>query len=169
MTSFSQLFIQTDWLPRKDETLILPLKQQELYQMLRQATKPAHEAPRKDDPVRYRFQGQLQLNQFILSRTLGHPDNYLPRIIGQVEGTSRGVIVFLRYRLFGSTLLFLYLSSLMLFFLTLIFTLLFPHTLYALSALAAGLGNYWITLTNFQRQVERSHEVLLDVLEEAET
>lgn len=166
MNWLSRLFLASDGLPRHEETLILGLQPTEIMQTLRQSTKPADERRHKNDHERYAFHGTLSEHGFDLAPTLAYPSNYVPRIRGRIEGTSLGCIITLKYRLFPSTKLFLVLVSAMLFTLVLLFTLAFPNVLYALSALLAGLGNYWITLTSFHKQTSEAHKRLLRLLEE---
>lgn len=166
MNWLSRLFLTSDGLPRDEEILILGSQPEEVLQMLHQSTKADREGRHKNDHERYAFHGTISGDTFTIAPTLAYPSNYVPRIEGRIAGTSLGCVVWLNYRLFPSTQLFLVLGSAMLLSLLMLFMLAFPNVLYALTALLAGIGNYWITLTSFRKQTREAHERLLRILEE---
>jgi hypothetical protein len=51
-----------------------------------------------------------------------HPDNFLPLIVGKIEATSKGSILFITYRMFPSTLFYLSFLCLMLLLASLFFS-----------------------------------------------
>ncbi len=114
----------------------------------------------------YMFNGIIQSDKFIISRKLNHYQNFIPRIRGRIESTSRGSIVFVKYSLFfGSLLIWLLVSSIV-FTIGLVFLLLQQNLTFFLIALAGLIINYAVILANFNRQVKISQmdlEYLLNV------
>jgi hypothetical protein len=114
----------------------------------------------------YMFNGIIQSDKFIISRKLNHYQNFIPRIRGRIESTSRGSIVFVKYSLFfGSLLIWLLISSIAL-TIGLVFLLMQQNITFFLLALAGIVINYVMILSNFNRQVKISQmdlEYLLNV------
>ena len=152
--------------PNEQETLVLPLSAREVTRRLRQVTQPsvAQEGPLQTDPSTFLFNGQVEKHSFRLSQKIARPNNFLPFIIGTLEPTSQGCLLFVQYRLFTMTLAFL------VFWLVVSFGfgwyLAWYERLYHYAALSVGVGlvNYMVALLNFRKQVGISRRLLRQVL-----
>ena len=152
--------------PTEQETLVLSLSAQDVVQRLRAATQPSAAQDRwpSPDARAFSFNGQVQPRSFRLSRKIARPNNFLPFITGEIEPTSQGCLVFVRYRLFAMTIIFL------VFWLVVTFGfgyfLARYEQLYHYAALSAGVGviNYGVAVLNFRKQVAMSRELLREVL-----
>lgn len=150
-------------LPRQTETVISPLQPSEINRRLDGLTaSPSLRSNRNSKGMV--FQGRVHNRNFILSRKISHPNNFIPLVNGRIESTSKGSIIFIKYTLFRSSLLFLSFAIGIAFLVGVIFILLDLPTLYTITAFALGLANYLVTLLNFNRQVRITHEALLDAL-----
>lgn len=152
--------------PNEQETLVLPLTAHEATRRLRQVTQPsvAQEGPLRTGQSVFLFNGQVNEYAFRLSQKITRPNNFLPFIIGNVEPTSQGCLLFVQYRLFTMTLAFL------VFWLIVTFGfgvyLAWYERLYHYAALSVGVGlaNYAVALLNFRKQVGISRRLLRQVL-----
>lgn len=149
-------------LPLYEETLVLPFHLEETSRKIRLATRPLEKDVEYPETVeeRFLFNGWVKENRFRISRKVRHPENFLPIIIGEMEGTSTGSILFIRYRLFFSSALFLVFWSLI--SLLFCFFLLFIREQYLYGALAGTLGilNYVVATKNFHLQIRSSRQAL---------
>ena len=95
--------------PNQQETLVLPLPAGEVVQRLQQVTQPsaAQEGPLTAGDSAILFNGQVEKQSFRLSQKIARPNNFLPFIVGTLEPTSQGCLLFVQYRLFTMTLAFL--------------------------------------------------------------
>lgn len=95
-----------NWLPFGRETLVSALSKEELLDRLTAVTR----GTRDDGPPELRplFYGQVGAHGFRLSRVIEKGDNFLPLLLGKVEDTPRGSILFVRYQLFSPTRFFLW-------------------------------------------------------------
>lgn len=152
--------------PNEQETLVLPLSASEVVQRLQQVTQPsaAQEGPLRTGDSAILFNGHVKKQSFRLSQKIARPNNFLPFIIGTIEATSQGCLLFVRYRLFTMTLAFL------IFWLIVTFGfgayLAWYEQLYHYAALSAGVGvaNYAVALLNFRKQVGISRRLLRQAL-----
>lgn len=158
-------------LPVRHETLVLPYSAKAVYRRLWKSVKPV----RKQDPMpevpdgEFRFNGRIAPMDFIISRRVPFPENFLPLIKGRIESTPLGCIIFLRYRMFFSTNFFLAFWSLIT-FLSGLFLLLYKQY-YWQSAAAFGIGvfNYILVIHSFNRQVRKSRQLLNEIFEQLES
>ncbi|MCA6074400.1 hypothetical protein [Fulvivirga sedimenti] len=148
-------------IPYKSETVVSTLPPQEVLLRLQLATMPAVERQKSKGAA---FQGLIADDHFRISQSLSHPNNYVPLIEGQLDQTRHGTIIFLRYKLFFSSAMFLV-------FWTMITGaagafLLFTKQNYEYAALAFAMGllNYVIVMMNFKKQVHISHNLLMEKL-----
>ncbi|MDX1629803.1 MAG: hypothetical protein R3345_13945 [Fulvivirga sp.] len=150
-------------IPYKQETIVSSYTLYEVVEVLNKITTP---------PVRSKqyleknavFIGTIRDNEFKISLKVDAPENFLPIITGRVEETSMGCILFLQFKLFFSSFLFLVFWSVICLAIALFFYLAVGETVYAFISLTAGVVNYVITLTAFQRKVKESHNVLMNAL-----
>jgi hypothetical protein len=154
--------------PIYTETIVLSYDRQTLLVKLDEAVRRVSEGPRMDNPKEDKeklFNGVLNESGFRISKRIKHAENFLPLISGQIESASGGSILFLTYKCFFSTLMFLGFWSII----TLIagFVFIFPGENFStgLSLVAFGVGQYILSMFFFYRQVNISRKVLFDILE----
>jgi len=153
-------------LPAENETLVLPYPGEEAFQRIRRATRPLEPyLPLSVQEETFRFNGVVEEDEFRISRKITRPNSFLPVITGKVAPTSKGCIVFLSYRLFSSTLLFIGFWSLLTLLIALYFFLYEKLYSYGALALALGIANYTIALLNFRKQVKISSWLIKQTLE----
>ena len=143
---------------------MLSLSADEAVRRLRAVTRSAASAVEQPELEVIRFNGQVASRSFRLSRTVDRPNNFLPFIIGTIDATSQGCLVFVRYRLFTMTLAFLAFWLMVSFGFG--YYLIRYEGLYHYAALSVGVGvvNYAVALLNFQKQVRVSQALLREVL-----
>lgn len=93
-------------LPFGRETLVSSLSKEQLLDRLSAVTRGAHSEGSPELPPL--FNGRVEANRFRISRVIEKGDNFLPLLLGKVEHTPRGSILFLRYQLFSTTRFFLW-------------------------------------------------------------
>lgn len=149
--------------PVREETIVSPHSQDEVINRLKSLTTPPVLSKKDQDPKAV-FVGQIFEKSFRLSLKINAPENFLPIVYGIVDKTSMGSIVFLKFKLFFSSLMFLiFWSSICL--LACIFLLLIAKEItYGFLALFIGLLNYAVTMFTFNRKVKESHKALMNSL-----
>lgn len=154
------------WLPVENETLVLPYSGDKVFERLRKATRPLEPyLPLSVQEEDFRFNGVIEVDEFRLSRKITRPNSFLPVITGKVAPTSKGCIVFLSYRLFSSTLLFIGFWSVLTLLISLYFFLYEKLYTYGTIAVIIGVANYMIALLNFRKQVAISSQLVKQTLE----
>ncbi len=144
--------------------MVLPVPMEKILTDLARVTRPVSLSVKKGE-TRYLFNGSVERGRFIISRKVDYPNNYIPLITGWVEDSTRGCILFLKYRLFFSSLIFLIFWSVVCILLSLFLFFMAGETTYALIALAAGATNYVVTLMNFHKQYSLSRKLLLKAID----
>ncbi len=153
-------------LPYFQETLVLPWPEQETASKLKQATRPLEKGVEYPDAVEksFLFNGWVKENRFRISRKIKHPENFLPLIIGSIEGTSAGSIVFVQYRLFFSSAIFLIFWSVTAVFLCFFFLIFYKNYIHSAVSALLGVLNYIVATKNFHLQIKSSRKALNEVL-----
>ena len=153
-------------LPYFQETLVIPWSGADTHRKLRQATRPLEIGVDYPDAVerKFLFNGWVKENRFRISRKIQHPENFLPLIVGRIEGTSTGSILFIRYRLFFGSALFLVFWSIISILLCLFFLIFYQKYIYSAVSLSLGIFNYVIATKNFHLQIRSSRRVLNEAL-----
>ena len=153
-------------LPYQQETFVLPYAAAEALNRLRPFTRPVDKGYEYSEPdeKRFLFNGVIYTNSFRISRIVLKPENFLPLLVGRLEATSVGSLLFIQYRLFFSTTLFLVFWSVVCLLLTLFFLIYHEAWLYASVAFGIGCVQYVIAVKNFSWQVGRSRRELEKVL-----
>ena len=153
------------WLPVKQETLILPYSLPEAEARLQaslQKPDPDWGMPKLSAPQPV-FTGWVKNRHFRISRSLHRPQNFSPLLIGSLEATQRGSIVFIRYSLFPTTLFYLLFWSVVALGLTVLFIAGNSNYWYATIAGSLAIAQYLIALQSFARQVKYSSTLLSSV------
>ena len=153
--------------PTESETLVLPAPADRVLRLLRNAIQPPASQNRLAVASRegYLFNGKIDGESFCLSQKITRPNNFLPLIVGTIDPTSQGCLVFVRYRLFNTTRLFLAFWSVVSVGFA-IYLAAYEH-LYGYAAFSVGIGttNYLVATLNFRRQVGISQRLLRQVLD----
>ena len=84
-----------NWLPFGRETLVSALSKEELLDRLAAVTRGTR--PEGLPELGPLFYGQVGVHGFRISRVIEKGDNFLPLLLGKVEDTPRGSILFVRY------------------------------------------------------------------------
>lgn len=158
-----------EYLPFRSETIVLPYGATEVKSRLIKVIKPVRDKhQQKDDEEtessHYVFNGTFENDRFTISQIIKHPENFLPLISGKIDATSVGCIIFLKYRMFFSTNMFLGFWSVVTFLMTLLFVIGYNNYLYATVCFGFGVVNYSIAIANFNIQVKKSKRLLDQVL-----
>lgn len=153
-------------LPLHQETFVLPFNGQETIWRLKQVIRPLDKdvAYPEEAEAKFLFNGWIEENRFRISRKIRYPENFLPLMIGRIETTSVGSILFIRYRLFSSAAMFLVFWTVISLLLGLFFLLFHQEYLYAAVAFGLGMGNYFIATKNFHIQIRSSRKALNEAL-----
>ena len=152
------------FLPKETETLVLTTPSQELLKRLDHVVYTAEDKNNESEEEEYQlFTGTIEQNAFVLSLKMKRPDNFIPLIKGNVEDTSKGSIVFLKYTLFKSTRMFLVFWTVIIFILALILIALQGKFWYGSLALLLSLANYTVTVVNFRRKMKVIRDYLMKV------
>jgi hypothetical protein len=111
----------------------------------------------------FKFNGRVDEGSFRLSLAIDKPDSFLPLILGNIEETPKGCILFLRYRLFPSSSFFLGFWTVVTLVLTVFFGL--SHKpIYAGFCFLACIGNYSFAWNYFKRKIKISQEIFHRIL-----
>ena len=152
-------------LPYHSETLVSALTKEEVLGHLIRVTRNVDfvDARTQLDP-KIRFNGTVSQDGFRISRVIRRGDSFLPLVTGEVESTARGSIIFVRYRLFPTTVFFLaFWTFVLMAFAAYYF---FGEQNINYGSVCGGLGvvNYLMALYFFQRQVKASREIFHELI-----
>lgn len=95
-------------LPQSSETLVVAMDGTEVRNRLLKATAP--KAATRSEIIRNPatvFTGYVMEDRFRLSLKITRPNSFLPLIVGTIDPTSTGCLLFLNYKLFPSTRMYL--------------------------------------------------------------
>lgn len=158
-------------LPYHQETLVSPLSREALLARLAQVTRTqvspqqgkGEELPQLEGK-QVVFNGAIGEANFRLSQVLRKGDTFLPLLLGQVEATPRGCLLFIRYRLFPSAVFFLVFWTIVLLSFSTFYFFVEQQYGYGAICLALALGNYAASVFFFQRQLMRCRRLFEDVI-----
>jgi hypothetical protein len=155
-------------LPYKNSILILPFKADEIEYKLRQRIKPLANDFSISTPAgsSFLFNGWIGDYKFRISKQISHADNFLPLIVGKIEATSKGSIIFITYRMFPSTMFYLSFFCLMLLLSSLFFLLVEKNWITSGFLFLILLGIYIISILDFNQKVGISRSLLEKTLSE---
>lgn len=152
-------------MPFYSETLVSALSKAEVIEQLSRKTREVNFLDKRshiEDALV--FNGYVGKNSFRISKVIQKSDTFLPLILGKVEDTARGSILFLTYRLFPGALFFILFWSIVLVGFSLFYFLLVKNPLYGGICGGMALLNYALGLFFFHRQVKSSrakfHELI---------
>jgi hypothetical protein len=155
-------------LPYKNSILILPYRADEVEYKLRQKVKPLSNDFLLTPPpaANFMFNGWIGEYKFRISKRITHADNFLPLIVGKIEATSKGSILFITYRMFPSTLFYLSFFCLMILLSSLFFLLVEKSWITSASLFVILLAIYLISVLDFNQKVGISRKLLEKTLSE---
>ncbi|MEB2774808.1 hypothetical protein SYJ56_05790 [Algoriphagus sp. D3-2-R+10] len=153
-------------LPYDSETLVSALSKEEVLGHLNRVTREVNYLDQrslsKDGII---FNGLIGQNGFRISKVVNRADTFLPLILGKIETTPRGCILFIDYRLFPGALFFIAFWSIILLAFTAFYSFLLPNYAYASISFIIGLGNYIVAMYFFNRQVKASRKVFHQLID----
>lgn len=146
--------------PYDSETLVSALSKEEVLSHLNRVTR---EVNFLDQRTQVRgdivFNGLVGQKGFRISKVVDKGDTFLPLILGKIEATPRGCILFINYRLFPGALFFIAFWSIILLAFTAFYSFLLPNFSYAIICFLLGIANYVVAMYFFNRQVKASRKV----------
>ncbi|MDA0315406.1 MAG: hypothetical protein O2829_07045 [Bacteroidetes bacterium] len=151
-------------LPYFQETLVSPLSKEALLSKLAGVTHVQGGEFHADELAQKVFNGRIGADHFRISRRLKKGDTFLPLIVGSVENTPRGSLLFLRYRLFPSVLFFMSFWSLVLLAFALYYFFVPQSWSYGGLCIFLALFNYGMGVFFFQRQLGICRELVQDAI-----
>lgn len=110
------------------------------------------------------FYGIVGQKGFRISKAILKGDTFLPMVLGNVEETPRGCIIFLKYRLYPGAIFFLAFWSLVLVGFTAYYFGVSGQYLYGSISFTLAIFNYLLALFFFQRQVKSSREIFYKLI-----
>lgn len=147
--------------PVIEKTIICENTQHEIIKRLYDLTSPPTRTQSKNNDL---FVGTMGEDSFTVSKKIRSPQNFLPLIKGSIEGTGKGCIIHLKYQLFFSSFLFLSFWSIICLVMMVLFFFTYEEYIYGTLVFAAGTMNYLVSFVNFNKQVAKSHEMLIEAL-----
>lgn len=149
-------------LPSHDETLVLPLRAEEVINRFSRVTRNDLTAVQDKSIL---FSGWVKEDRFRISLKVSRPNNFLPLIKGRIESTSSGCLIFIDYHLFPTTKLFVSLWLLLTCLFAIVIGFQYSSLWYSLGGLTIAICIYLITWSNFNLQLNLARKELLKVLE----
>lgn len=147
-------------LPHYSETLVSPLSKEEVISQLNKVTFWVNYLDKRTQQNQDAFfNGIVGQDEFKLSKIVDRGDTFLPLILGKVEETPRGCILFLEYKLFPGAIFFLSFWTVILLAIAAFYILINPNYFYATVAVGLTAINYFIALFFFNRQVKNSRQI----------
>lgn len=156
------------WLLYFTETLVLPFEIKmvksrllEQVRFLETFKRPYSSTAAAGIP--YKFNGFFKENEFRIFKSLQAPQNFIPLVIGRIEPTSGGCILFITYTLFFSTRMFLIFWTLICIGFVLFFSLVHQNIFMAVVAFVLGLINYLIAVAGFKMHLKKTRRELHEI------
>ncbi len=147
-------------LPYHSETLVSALSKQEvLGHLIRVTAEVNYLDQRTRGDKRILFNGMVGQKGFRISKVIDKGNTFLPLVLGQVEETPRGSIIFLKYKLFPGATFFLAFWSIVLVGFVFYFLAFAQNFGYGAICFALAILNYGLAIYFFNRQVKASRSV----------
>ena len=135
------------------------LSKKEVLSQLNKVTVEVNYLDRRSQNRNAFFNGIVGQNGFRISKVVDKGDTFLPLILGKIEETPRGSIIFLEYRLFPGGIFFLSFWTIILLATSAFYIFINPNYFYSSVAIGLTICNYLIALFFFNRQVKSSREI----------
>lgn len=144
--------------PFHTETLVSALSKEEVMEHISRKTREVNflDKNQLQNQKGIAFNGIVGNQSFRISKVIQRSNTFLPLILGEVEDTPRGSIIFLRYKLFPGALFFVVFWSLVLLGFTAFYWGISQHWLNGGICLVLALINYFLAVFFFHRQVKES-------------
>ncbi|MCH6199035.1 hypothetical protein MMU07_05580 [Aquiflexum sp. LQ15W] len=151
--------------PNHSEVLVSSFSKKEVEERLSMVTRDVNFLDYEERLQKgCKFNGKLGKDAFRLSLVVDKPDSFLPLILGKIESTPKGCILFLQYRLFPSSAFFLGFWTVVTLALAMFFGFVSQKPIYALLCLLACVGNYYFAWNYFKRKISLSKEIFHEIL-----
>ena len=151
--------------PNHSEILVSSFSCEEVARKIAAVTKKVNYLDYAEYSVEnYQFNGEVDKNRFRLSLVIKRADSFLPLINGKIEPTRSGCILFLKYTLFPSSILFLAFWSAVTLLAALFLALNNNQWLYASLCVLAGAGNFAFAWMYFKSKLKQSQMIFHQML-----
>jgi hypothetical protein len=151
--------------PNHSEVLVSSFSKKEVEERLTMVTRDVNFLDYEERLQKgFKFNGKLGKDAFRLSLVVDKPDSFLPLILGKIESTPKGCILFLQYRLFPSSAFFLGFWTVVTLALSMFFGFVSQKPIYALLCLLACVGNYYFAWNYFKRKISLSKGIFHQIL-----
>ncbi|HWA34456.1 MAG TPA: hypothetical protein VG737_10020 [Cyclobacteriaceae bacterium] len=149
-------------LPSHHETIVLPHSAETIFRKMYWATsdKPFMQPNEQN----LKFNGWVKEEKFRISVRVHRANNYLPLVIGEIESTSSGCILFIDYKLFPTTRMLLVLWTILLVLGALIFSYQTKNIIYLAGGLAVIALIHFVVWSNFNLQLDITRKALHKLL-----
>ena len=116
------------------------------------------------DKAEYVFNGKVSMTSFRITKKLTTANSFVPEMIGEIEPTRTGCLIFIKYKMLPSSIFLLAFTSLL--FLCVFAFLFFVRQDYALAIIAfvSVIFSYFVALSNFHKLVKSSHKAFIELL-----
>lgn len=152
-------------LPYHSETLVSALSKQEvLGHLIRVTAEVNYLDKRTVGNKRILFNGMVGQKGFHISRVIDRGNTFIPLVVGQVEETPRGSIIFLKYKLFPGAKFFLAFWTVVLVGFVAYFFAIAQNFAFGAICLALAIVNYGMAVFFFNRQVKASRKVFYQLI-----
>ena len=147
--------------------MILPLKRETwVFEsdsvILKDKLKKSLRKPGEDGS--FLFTGRLKDGFFQIVRISNRPENFTPQVEGRFEETSTGCILFLKYTLQFSSLMFFVFWSVTGICFALFLWFIETEFFLGFGSVIALIFNLLVTHVNFHKQLKKTRDVLFEVL-----
>lgn len=150
--------------PNHSEVLVSSLSKKEVEGRLEKETQDVNFLDFERRILKgFKFNGKVESDFFRLSLAINKPDSFLPLILGKIEQTPKGCILFLKYRLFPSSTFFLGFWTVVTIALSVFFGL-SEKPIYAGFSLFACFGNYYFAWNYFKMKIKISQQIFHRIL-----
>jgi hypothetical protein len=148
--------------PFNNETLVVAREWPDVLDRLANATMSLNSNQINNTAV---FYGWIKADRFRFSLKTRRPNSFIPLIIGTIEPTSTGCILFLEYRFFPVTRMYLIFWSLFIIMAGVVTAHQYREFYLGLLSVALVCLINWIAWANFKLQKDLSRKVLLKILQ----
>lgn len=152
-----------NFLPSASDTIVLGISAEKAIMQLKKNTRSEDDERSSFDGYIY-FNGEVRKSSFSISLKITKPNSFIPIILGRLEPTSTGSLLFLNYTLFKSTKAYIIFWSLFTLITSVVSFFVSDGPWYAVGALGFLISIQWIAWANFNIQVKNSRSKLLEVL-----
>lgn len=145
-------------LPAYHETIVLPNAAVDTFTKLSTAT--SGKAFRQPDEENFSFNGWVREKRFRIALRVFRVNHFLPLVIGQIEPTASGNILFVDYKLFPATRVLLTLWTILLIFGSVAGAYQSKNVLYLLGGLGLIVLIHAVAWSNFNLQLKLTRDAL---------